>query len=180
MTLTEIEYDAFLGAHLGLLYYVGQQSKIIAGKVSYDNFVYESKHDKFKCREFLHRNWKLLDDYIAANSDRLTTEEITILSGFKRRISSKFVILKCLTNYAIFIDTKDDKFYAVKALGDPFYYLVDHFPAVVDATILPFNDQIVYDGFIERSGVYLGPGIRSNLNELYKEAKKRKQILTKF
>jgi hypothetical protein len=180
MTLTEIEYDAFLGAHLGLLYYVGQQGRLISGNKSYDKFLNLSTQDKFKCREFLHRNWKLLDDYIAANSDRLTSEEITILSGFKKSISSKFVILKCLTKHAIFIDTKDNKFYAVKALGNPFDDLIDRIPALIEATLLPFSNHIVYDGFIKVTNVFLGPGIISTLNEEYKKANKQNQILTKF
>lgn len=123
-------------------------------------------------------NKKLLDDYISTNFNQLPTEQISILTGFKRTITSDFVIFKCLTNNAIFIDTKDYKFYAVKALGDRFDHFFDRFPVLVKTTLLPFNNQIVYDGFIKPSGVHFGSGIASIMKEDYKLAKRNNQILT--
>ena len=97
--------------------------------------------------------------------------------GFRNKISSSFIIFKCLTNYAIFIDTKDNKFYAVKALGDPFDTFFDNFPVNISTTIIPFKDKIIYDGFIQSSGVYYGRNMTETMNEDYKKAKLNKKIL---
>jgi hypothetical protein len=180
MTLTDIEYRAFLKTHLDLLFYIGKQSNTIANNISFDKFVNLDLSVKLKCRDFLLDNKKLLDDYISTNFNHLTTEQISILMGFKKTITSDFVIFKCLTNNAVFIDTKDNKFYAVKALGDSFDKFFDHFPVLVKTTLLPFNDQIVYDGFIKSTGMYFGSGMTSTMREDYKLAKTNNQILTKI
>lgn len=178
MTLTEIEYKTFLRSHLELLFYVGQHSNIISNRIKFDEFVNLDLSIKLKCRDFLLDNKKLLDAYITEKFDRLTTEQISILTGFKKTITSDFVIFKCLTNNAIFIDTKDNRFYAVKALGDSFDKFFDHFPVLVKTTLLPYNDQIIYDGFIKPTGIYYGSGMTSTMKEDYKMAKKSNQILT--
>ena len=178
MTLSDIEYKTFLKTHLDLLFFVGQQGNFIADDVNFDQFVDLDFSIKLKCRDFLLDNKKLLDDYITINFDHLTTEQISTLTGFKKTITSDFVIFKCLSNNAIFIDTKDNKFYAVKALGDSFDQFFDRFPVLVKTTLLPFNDKIVYDGFIKPTGVYFGSGMTSTMKEDYKLAKINNQILT--
>jgi len=178
MTLTEIEYRTFLKTHLDLLFFVGQQSNILADHLTFEQFIDLDFSIKLKCRDFLLDNQKLLDDYITAYFDHLTNEQISTLTGFKKSVTSDFVIFKCLTNNAIFIDAKDNKFYAVKALGDCFDDFFDRFPVLVNTTLLPFNDKIVYDGFIKSAGVYFGSGLISTMKEDYKIAKKNKQILT--
>ena len=88
------------------------------------------------------------------------------------------MIFKCLTNYAIFIDTKDNTFYAVKALGDSFDTYFDNFPVNISTTLIPFKDKIIYDGFIQSSRVYYGRSMTETMNEDYKKAKRNKEILT--
>ena len=178
MTLTDIEYKTFIKTHLDLLFYVGQQSNIISDDINIHNFIKLGFSIKLNCRDILLDNRKLLDDYIATNNDLLTEEQIAILGGFKRTISSDFVIFKCLTNNAIFIDTKNNRFYAVKALGDRFTHFFDSFPVLINTTLLPFKDKIIYDGFIKSSGVQFGPGMKSTMQEDYKQVKKSNQILT--
>jgi hypothetical protein len=178
MTLTNIEYKTFLRTHLDLLFYVGQQSKIIADDIIFAVFIELDFSIKLKCRDVLLDNKILLDDYVSTNFDYLTTEQISILMGFKKSITSEFVIFKCLTNNAIFIDTKDNMFYAVKGLGDSFNHFFDRFPVLVKTTLLPFNNQIIYDGFIKPTGVYFGSGMTSLMKEDYKIAKRNNQILT--
>lgn len=133
---------------------------------------------KLKCRDYLLNNKKILDDYLITNFEKLTTNEITILTNFKKAITSDFIIFKCLTNYAVFIDTKDNKFYTVKALGDRFDHFFDRFPILVQTTILPFNDHIIYDGFMKSQEIYFGSGMKSTMNEDYKTAKRNNDILT--
>lgn len=128
MTLAETEYKEFLRTHLDLLFYVGQQKKILPRQTQFKNFLDADFKIKFNCREAFLDDDNILDEYIASNFDHLTTEQIDILVGFKKKIRSSFIIFKCLRNYAIFIDTKDNKFYAVKALSDTFDQFFDYFP----------------------------------------------------
>ena len=180
MTLTEKEYREFLKIHLKLLFFVGLKKVVIPADLSFDQFLDRDFKTKFKCRETLLENKELLDEYVASNFDQLSNDEVKILYGFKKRITSNFVILKCLTNHAVFIDTNDNKFYAVKALSDPFNKFFNRFPVNVTTTIIPFKDKIIYDGFIQSSEIYLGRNITRSLNEEYKHAKYEKLLLTSF
>lgn len=178
MTLTDKEYKEFLKTHLDLLFYVGHKKNILPKGLSLKKFLNLDFQIKFKCRESVFGDENIIEEYIASNFDHLTTDQIKILAGFKKKIRSNFVIFKCLTNYAIFIDTKDNRFYAVKALGDPFDTFFDHFPVYISTTLIPFKGKIIYDGFIQSSGVYYGPNMTETMNEDYKKAKRIKKILT--
>jgi hypothetical protein len=178
MTLTDKEYKEFLKTHLDLLFYVGHKKNILPKDLNLKKFLDLDFQITFKCRESLFEDEDIIDEYIASNFDHLATDQIEILVGFKKKIRSSFVIFKCLTNYAIFIDTKDNKFYAVKALGDSFDTFFDNFPVNISATLIPFKDKIIYDGFIQSSGVYYGRNMTEIMNEDYKEAKRNKEILT--
>ena len=178
MSLTDKEYKEFLKTHLDLLFYVGLKKNVLPKDLSLKEFLDLDFQIKFKCRESLFEDENIIDEYIASNFDHLTTDQIKILVGFKRKISSSFIIFKCLTNYAIFIDTKDNRFYAVKALGDTFDTFFDNFPVHISTTLIPFKDKIIYDGFIQSSKVYYGRNMTETMNEGYKKAKRNKEILT--
>ena len=180
MTLTDKEYKEFLKTHLDPLFYVGHQNNILPKDLSLKKFLNLDFQIKFKCRETLFEDEDIIDEYIALNFDHLTTDQIKILVGLKKKIKSNFVIFKCLTNYAIFIDTQDNRFYAVKALGDSFDTFFNNFPVKISTTLIPFKDKIIYDGFIQSSGVYYGRNMTEKMNEDYKKAKRNKEILTSF
>ncbi len=180
MTLTDKEYKEFLKTHLDLLFYVGHKKNILPKYLSLKKFLNLDFQIKFKCRESLFEDENIIDEYIASNFDHLTTDQIKILIGFKKKIRSNFIIFKCLTNYAIFIDTKDNRFYAVKALGDSFDNFFDNFPVNISTTLIPFKDKIIYDGFIQSSGVYYGRNMTETMNEDYREAKRKKEIMTRL
>jgi hypothetical protein len=178
MTLTDKEYKEFLRTHLDLLFYVGHKKNVLAKSITLTKFLNLDFQIKFKCRQTLFEDENLIDEYIDSNFDHLTTDQIKILVGFKKKISSSFVIFKCLTNYAIFIDTKDNRFYAVKALGDSFDKFFENFPVQITTTLIPYKDKIIYDGFIQSSGVYYGRNMTETMNEDYKNAKHNKEIQT--
>ena len=178
MILTDTEYKEFINTHLDLLFYVGKQKKILPIDITLKKFLNKDFETKFKCRESLLADENILDEYIASNFDHLTEDQINIIVGFKKKIRSTFVIFKFLKNYTIFIDTKDNKFYAVRALRDTFDSFFDNFPVRVSTTLIPFKGKIIYDGFIQSTGVYYGRNITASMNEDYKEAKRSKQILT--
>ncbi len=178
MTLTNKEYKEFLKTHLDLLFYVGHKKNILPKDINFKKFLDLDSQIKFNCRETLLEDEDIIDEYVASNFDHLTTDQIKILGAFKKKISSSFVIFKCLTNYAIFINTKDNKFYAVKALGDSFDTFFNNFLVNIYTTLIPFKDKIIYDGFIQSSGVYYGRNMTEKMNNDYKKAKHNKEILT--
>lgn len=180
ITLTDDEYKEFMETYLDLMYYAGQDSGIIASELSFEEFLAFDMTKKFKCRGAIYESVEFLEQYITTNTERLGVYKTNVLQEFKKNLKSNFIVLKCLANNAIFIDVNTNEVYAVKALGNPFDELLPYFPVMVQAILLPYNGHIVYDGFVLPSRFSFGPGIRESFNEIYKLAKKRKNIRTEL
>jgi hypothetical protein len=120
---------------------------------------------------------KLLDEYIAHNTE-LPEEQKQILEGFRKSIYGKFIYVKSLSKFAIFKNIKDEKFYAVKGLGNTFEDLLPIKPIVVILNILPFKNQIIYDGFIEHNAIQIGSSSKKQLLKEYMQSKRNNKIIT--
>lgn len=178
MILKKPDYQNYLSTHLALLLFTGKEKNIVAQNVKIDDFLELKLDVKLKCREALLADDNIYDQYIAIYKNQLTTEQVAVVSGFKKKICGTFVILKCLAKHAIFLDTNCKKYYAVTALGDPFINFYPRFPVFVKAVLLPFNNKIIYDGFLENYNINLGRNMANNMIEDYKLAKQNNQIIT--
>jgi hypothetical protein len=83
-----------------------------------------------------------------------------------------------LKKHAIFI-SKDDKVYGVLALHDGLddMFYPAQLPILVQAVLLPFKGQIIYDGLLQSYNVHFGRGITSELKEVYMAAKQHGRII---
>ena len=161
-----------------LLYYVGKEHELIPATTTMEAFFKFPFQRKYQCSEELYKNIHLLDSYLCKNAEHLHVREVEILEGFRMKVQSDFIILKCLSKYAIFIDSKTDIIYAVKALSDRFDDFFHKFPVYCSTTLIPFKSVIIYDGFISTHNIFLGPAISESMNEKYLLAKKDKAIVT--
>jgi hypothetical protein len=177
MILTETEYRSFISIHLNLIYYAGLEKEVLNSNMTFAQFLKLKLQVKTKCRDQLNKNSYLIDNFLRDYSESLTSEKIKIIQGFKQKIDSDFIILKCLKNNAIFIDPNDQKVYAVKALSDRFDTFFDFFPVYVNTTLIPYNDKIIYDGFMTSHRVVFGKNYRYEFNEIYKNAKESNAII---
>jgi hypothetical protein len=175
--LTELECKDFMYTHLGLLFFAGKKLKLLSNHISYDAFLNCDIQLKFNCRQSVIENKNIIEDYIQLYANKLTQDKVEILAGFKKQITNRFIIYKCLSDCAIFIDANHNKFYAVKALTDPFESFFDQFPVIIKTTILPFKDKIIYDGFFESPIMYVGSNMTKVLTKDYKNAVKQKNVL---
>jgi len=180
MTLSPQESNAFFNAMLNLLFFAGQKEGLVNKNTTLLQFIKEKMELKVKCWEAVTSNINLLDDFLATADNILVESQIELLKGIHKKIKGDFIILRCLKNYAIFIHTETNKVYAVKALQEPFDSFFDRFPVMVNTSIFPYKDFIVYDGFFSRYNVQFGSGIKSNLENIYKTAKLKKEIITRL
>ena len=175
MILSEQEYLTYLKVHIELLFYCYCKMKGIKDGLSFEKFIRKPFNTKVEARNFFNGKPELLDSYLTENHN-LTSIEKNILKGFKLKISSKFIILKQLSKYAIFMDVNSERFYAVLALSDTFQDLLKSFPVLITATILPFSGNIIYDGFMTKE-VYIGKNMENNLIAQYNTAKENNEII---
>lgn len=131
-------------------------------------------------RQTLWRDNQLRGDFIEQNPANLSGEDLMIVASWNERRAGKFFVFRHLKSHSIFIDDRSPaRVYAVHGLYSPLAEVVGpYLPVLVEAVLLPFEDQIIYDGIVAPYNITFGGGIRSNLNDLYRDAKERAAIIT--
>lgn len=176
MRLTEQEYNQYLSIHPKLIYYAGQQKKMLAPNVSFEDFMNFSVEDKFPIRNALYENIHLTNQYIKEHDSELTEEQKDIIRDFKYFKKGSFYVVKLLKKHAHFLS--DEFVYGVLALSDPFDQFFGRLPNMVNAVLLPFKGKIIYDGILTGPNISFGSGIRSSVKNEYDLAKGKYGIIT--
>jgi hypothetical protein len=135
---------------------------------------------RLKVRDALHAQPELIEQCVQENPARLTTEELTIVAGWKHAVVGDFYVFRYLKHYTVFLaDTTPLKAYGVLALATPFKEMFGpRLPARVKGVLLPINGRITYDGLLPMYPFSFGPGIRRMMNDSYNTAKEAFGIIT--
>ena len=77
-------------------------------------------------------------------------DELEIVLNWKNLVKGTFYLYRYPKNYAIFLNANPaSKAYGVLSLTDEFdKILASDLPIVLEAVLLPFKEQIIYDGFL--------------------------------
>ena len=98
------------------------------------------------------------------------TGELKIAKDFVKSKKNKYIVAKFEEDGTIFAD--DKYLYKVKGLIEPIQNVIGTEPPIfVDATLLEFKGQIIYDGFILPYGISIGKNIKNMLNNELKDTK---------
>lgn len=103
------------------------------------------------------------------------------MSNWKRRVPGKFVMLKHLKNYTIFMNVEHGgKLYAVTGIIDSLdeMFHSSHLPLFVEAVLIPFENKVIYDSLLMPYSIHIGSNMRRSFNEEYREIKKNYGIST--
>lgn len=177
MHLNKEEYRQYMRLQPSVLYYVGQQQKILPSKMSFEEFMATPRNDKLPTREALYDNIHLLEKYIKENAAVLSEEDQSIIRNFKHFKKERFFVVKQTNKYAFFLGEKH--VYAVHALNDPFQtFWGDNLPVMIETVLLPFKNKIVYDGILFGSNIHFGKGIRESIKNNLNIAEGRYGLIT--
>ncbi|WP_026434082.1 hypothetical protein [Paracidovorax oryzae] len=80
--------------------------------------------------------------------------------------AGRWFYLRSTTRYALMLDADLKNAYAVKGLTTPLHELLSGTTVVVETAIFEYKGEFVCDGIIA-DPVYIGPGIRADLNATY-------------
>jgi len=181
MTLTQSEIALFYKLWYSLIWGINEKHKIVP---SFKKPIYGEKVDQkpfISIREKLWENPHWIDEFLRDNEyGELTETECGILRDWRSHfIKDRFIIVKHLAKYSVFISTEDsEKLYGVCGISDPVKEIVgDQMPVLVEAVLLPFADKIIYDSLIAPYNVRFGSGMRSEIKASYDEAKERVGII---
>ena len=181
MLLPREEKDLFFFIYFRLLIYVSNELGMY--RVNSVNELKDLGIWRIKeIRDKLYDDPSLFGGFIEENPFNLGEEMLEIVKLWQRHfIRGRFIILKYLKRYAVFLDPFDPpRAYGVLALTDPFNVFFPYLPVLVETVLLPFRGKIVYDGLVEDLNVYFGPGIRKDLNLLYRRARSLYGLITRL
>ena len=178
MTLPPNDAKLFFELMWKLQYYINQKRgfhKNISSLEEYSNLPTKMK---LTARDELWKTPELIESYVQENPDTLLAEELEIVQKWTGFIKGSFFILRHLKKGSIFI--KDNQVYAVHGIQDPLDEVIPSYalPQMVEAILLPFKGQIIYDGLLAGYRVHFGGGIRSDINHTYTVAKQKDRIIT--
>lgn len=178
MKLSEENVQLYFKLMKPLLVYVNNKMQLVQEIADVDDFEKISFEDKAIIREALYEEIHLIDSFIDENPEDFPMKELTIVSRWKNFIRGDFFVERHLKKHAIFIG-KDDKVYAVSGLTNPLDEVIprEALPVRLETVLLPFLDEIVYDGFIAPYNVFFGSGIKEDLKHIYMKAKRRDEII---
>jgi len=113
-------------------------------------------------------NRGLLDEYLKTLEDGFEPIDREIMLALRNIEYSRWVYVRDLKNYSIFLKEGGGFGYGVLGLTDEIAALTGGPGVVLDAGVFAFDDHYVCDGLIA-SLAHFGPNMRKSCNELYKE-----------
>ncbi|MDR1364498.1 MAG: DUF6398 domain-containing protein [Oscillospiraceae bacterium] len=184
MNLSKQDIILFFKLWYKLLCYVNLKLKIIKNfsEPIYPNGINQEKLNTI--RNKLWENPTLISDYLKDNdSAELAENERKILASWKKHhINSRFLIMKHLKKYSVLMSYDENtptRIYGVVGISESFYEMMpfEVLPIMIKIILLPFKEQIIYDGLIGTYNVSFGSGYRRNFNDMYKEIKAKYGII---
>ncbi|MCX5970700.1 MAG: hypothetical protein NTV14_04265 [Coprothermobacterota bacterium] len=160
----------------GLQFYINQKRHLFPTVDSCEAYARLGTQQKMIVRDLLWEHPDFIDAYLQANPDKRSDEELTIIGKWKGHVAGKFYIFRYLKDYTIFMNASH--VYGVKGLFEPFDVILEGLPLpiLVEAVLLPYKGQIIYDGLCKRYEIHFGSGVRKNLTEEYLAAKQNGRI----
>lgn len=178
MKLSEKDARHFFRLYPSLLVYVNQQKNIL-GKISTpEEFMEVPPEERIQVRDELYQDIKIIDWFVQDNPYKFSSEELEIVSSWNHFLQDQFILFRHLKKYSIFLSSSSPVAYGVLSLADSLKDMYPQVPVFVEAVLLPFKNQIVYDGYIQAYNLLFGGGMRRELNDVYNEAKASYGIIT--
>ena len=181
MKLSPENAELFYRLMWQLQFFVNQRLDILPKANTVEKYSRLASEDKLKVRAALWEHPELIGAFVAANPGGLSGDELAIVESWKRFVAGEFFIERFLKKGAIFVGGREPpNIYLVVALLQGFEEVLPPYgaPYYVRAVLLPFRDQIIYDGLLEPYSIFFGSGIRGSLREDYLRAKQRGEIIT--
>jgi hypothetical protein len=184
MQLPLDEVERFFRLHRSLMFFVNQRLKVVPQKVATpDAYSGLPPETRIEVHQALLGRLDLIDAFVAENPFGFDGGDLDIIRSWKHAVTGTFYAFRQLRDYMVLLTSTEGPVvaYGVVALFDPFEVVIGpYLPRMIETTLLPFHDRIVYDGLIRGYNVAFGGGIKRSLNERYKEARERFGIVTRL
>jgi hypothetical protein len=180
MQLPPEQVKRFYHIWFELLHFVHEQRHLAPNFPDTPKAMSISPDDALLLRNALWADDSLLESFIATNPAGLPSADLALVASWKYRVDGNFFIMRHLKKYSVFLSEQPAAHaYGVLGLVSPIEEVVWYSPPVyTHAVLLPFEGQITYDSLLDPYSITFGPGIRSSLNDAYRNAQEREGIIT--
>jgi hypothetical protein len=177
--LSEDSEQRFLDLYGHLLVYVNDGFDVIDGIDTLDDLEQSYSDDLLPLRNTLYdeSTTELIGGFVEDNPAGLSEADLEQVAAWSDFVAGGFVVVRYRENDAIFLDwTEPPKAYAVRPARIPFAELWDEraLPVPVSSVaLLPFEGQVIYDGWIGIKNIIFGGSLSADIDDEYEEAKHR-------
>lgn len=180
MRLTPENVARFYHIWLTLLNYVNDDLHLVASFPVTPGPASIPVEDVMQLRNALWEHDDLRERFIAENPAHLSAADLAIIESWQYRVSGSFCILRSLKKHTLFLSSASPAHvYGVLGLVSIIEdTLILPLPMYVQAVLLPFEHQIIYDTLLDSYNMMLGPGIRSGLQDQSRTLQEREGIIT--
>ena len=180
MRLPPEQVKRFYHVWFELLHYVHEQRNLAPNFPDTPMAMSISPDDALQLRNALWADDALRESFIATNPAGLPSADLALVASWKYRVDGIFFIVRHLKKYSVFLSQQPAAHaYGVLGLVSPIVEVVNYSPPVyTHAVLLPFEGQITYDTLLEPYSITFGPGIRSGVNDAYRNTQEREGIVT--
>jgi hypothetical protein len=180
MVLPPEATDRFYRIWFALLHAVNQQLQLVPSLPAEPGTGTVPTADALQLRNALWADDALRERFVADNPAGLPPADLELVASWRYRLAGSFFIERYLKKYTVFLSaTRPEHAYGVLGLVSPIEEIVGpYLPVYVEAVLLPFDGQIIYDSLLTTHAVSFGPGIRASLRTAYRDAQEREGVIT--
>ncbi|MDZ7760190.1 MAG: hypothetical protein U5L00_08050 [Desulfovermiculus sp.] len=179
MLLPEDDERQFFKLFSALLVYVNGQKTVLEDVFTPDEFMQLPTEQRVQVRDELYEDIQLIESFVHENPFHFTSDELEIVRSWRHYLKGEFYLCRHLKKYTIFLSTSTPAVaYGVLSLTESLKDMFPYVPVLVQGVLLPFKNQIVYDGYLGAYSISFGGGVRRMLNNSYNEAKAAFGIVT--
>lgn len=173
MVLTDEEAKQFYDLWISLLDFVNQKYKLIKelyGMTSPKGLPLQSVA---LLSSKLWENKDIIDEFVLSDFKKMDEEKTKIVNSWKKAIHGKFIVDRHLRKGSVLISVDNNEVYIVKGIYSSWREILENFPMpqIVETTLMPFKDVIIYDGIVAPYGVCLGKNMSEQSKQIYLSAK---------
>ena len=147
-----------------LLFFANKKLNIIKNCASMNELHKNEIEKTIPIRKKVFSDNKMIDEYLKENPDRLSDEEMQILASWKKSLEGEFMLARYEKEFALFLHSKLQRVYGVKGITDSFKEKFEGYsPIMIKIRLLPFKDNLIYDGIFFPYQITFGSGMRSSM-----------------
>ena len=164
--LSDQEVNLFYKLYFGLLYYTNQKYRINPKLKNLHKPVGINPYDIV---DIVERFWNEKDDliieFVKKNPLKFNREELNMVQEFKRGKRGLYIVVRYEEEYTSFMD--DCKVYMVKGLNCNMDEIIsnDHLPTPFITALIPFKNNIVYDGMLSEFPISIGIQMKKQMEK---------------